>query len=152
MTSIIARLLHFIHLMRRSHTLGVRAIVRDEKGHVFLVKHTYVKGWYLPGGGVDRGETFHQALEKELREEGNIYLKGEARFLAIYQNRNMSKRDHVALYECVNWHQPKPPKLPNGEILKAGFFAPDNFPDDVTDGTRRRLEEVAAGGPYNPYW
>jgi len=50
-------------------TLGVRAIVFDEqKNSVFLVKHTYVPGWQLPGGGVDSGETFGQALEKELRE------------------------------------------------------------------------------------
>ncbi len=46
-------------------TLGVRAIVFDEKNNsIFLVKHTYVPGWQLPGGGVDSGETFGQALER----------------------------------------------------------------------------------------
>ena len=152
MTSIIACLLHFFHLVRRSHTLGVRAIVRDDEGRIFLVKHTYVAGWYLPGGGVDWGETFAQALEKELREEGNIHLKGEGRLIALYQNPKISKRDHVALYECPDWHQPAPPQIPNREILDAGFFALDDLPDGVTDATLRRLAEVERGGPFAPYW
>lgn len=152
MTSIIARFLHIIHFIRRSHTLGVRAIVRDEQDRVFLVKHTYAAGWYLPGGGVDVGETCSQALDKELREEGNIHLESEARLIAIYQNAGMSKRDHVALYECRDWHQPAPPETPNMEILDAGFFALDDLPDDLTKATRRRLAEVAKGGPYDAHW
>ncbi len=73
---------HTYFLMRRPMTLGVRAIVFDEKKNsVFLVKHTYVPGWQLPGGGVERGETFGQALEKELREEANIVLKGPPQLL-----------------------------------------------------------------------
>lgn len=152
MASIITRFLHYIHLLRRSHTLGVRAIVRDGEGRVFLVKHTYVPGWYLPGGGVEWGETFADALTKELREEANIHLTGEGRLIALYQNRNTSKRDHVALYECPDWHQPAPPKVPNREILDAGFFNLDDLPDGISDATKRRLTEAAQGGPYSAYW
>ncbi len=69
-------------------TLGVRAVILDEKKNsVFLVKHTYVPGWQLPGGGVERGETFGQALEKELREEANIVLKGPAKLLRFTRMR-----------------------------------------------------------------
>lgn len=152
MASFMARILHYVHLVRRSHTLGVRAIVQKPNGAVLLVKHTYVNGWYLPGGGVEWGETFHQAVEKELREEAGVTLTSPAKLLALYHNKSASKRDQVALYHCPNWQQLKKPNLPNQEILAADFFPLDALPKGTTNATKRRLAEFAANGPYDEYW
>ena len=38
-------------------TVGVRGAIIDEHNRVFLVRHTYVRGWHLPGGGVEVGES-----------------------------------------------------------------------------------------------
>lgn len=123
-------------------TLGVRAIVYDEKNNsVFLVKHTYVPGWQLPGGGVDSGETFGQALEKELREEGNIRLTARPELFALYKNAQASKRDHVALYVCRAFEQTEA-KQRDMEIAEAGFFPLDDLPDGTTSSTKRRLQEA----------
>ena len=84
-------------------TLGVRAIVEDKQGRVLLVRHTYVKGWYFPGGGVETGQTMEQALAMELREEVAIRKMGEVELLGIYLNRHISRRDHVALYWVRYW-------------------------------------------------
>lgn len=133
-------------------TLGVRGAVFDADGRVFLVRHSYTPGWYMPGGGVDPGETMAAALARELHEEGNIALTGPAELFGIYLQAAVSRRDHVALYVCRHWQQPAPPKVPNLEIVDCGFHAPDALPADTTPATRRRLAEIAAGGPAAAEW
>ncbi|WP_188825635.1 NUDIX domain-containing protein [Brucella endophytica] len=146
------RLFHTWFLLRRSMTLGVRAVVLDEKaGTVFLIRHTYVPGWHFPGGGVETGETFGQALAKELSEEGNIELTGPAELFGLYMNAHASRRDHVALYVCRKWRQTAP-KLADREIAEAGFFALDDLPEGVTPSTRRRLKEILEGETPSETW
>src|SRR5260370_42464095 len=66
------RLMHVYWRFARGLTLGVRALVLDAEGRVFLIKHTYTAGWQLPGGGVDAGGTLLDALARELRCERNL--------------------------------------------------------------------------------
>jgi 8-oxo-dGTP pyrophosphatase MutT (NUDIX family) len=89
----------------------VRGLVVDAERRVFLVKHSYVAGWHLPGGGVEPGETLAAALARELREEGNIELTAPAVLFAVYFNRRISRRDHVALYVARSFRQSAPPRL-----------------------------------------
>ena len=145
------RLFHIYFRFKRPMTLGVRALVQDGEGRVFLIRHTYVPGWQLPGGGVETGETVREALAKELMEEGNIRLTGPAELFSIYFNRRMSVRDHVALYICRSFEQLSP-KLPDHEIAESGFFALDALPEATTTATRRRLVEVFDDASVSEDW
>lgn len=69
-------LMHPWFRLRRGMTLGVRVVVLDAENRVFLVRHGYAPGWLLPGGGVERGETIYDAMDRELVEEGGI-VSGE---------------------------------------------------------------------------
>jgi len=138
---VLRRAFHFYWRFARGLTVGVRALVIDGAGRVLLVKHSYVAGWHLPGGGVETGETLFTALGRELREEGNIEITGPSTLFAVYHNRRISRRDHVALYIVRSFRQSAPPQ-PNREIVAHGFFAPDALPDGTTLATRARIAEV----------
>lgn len=133
-------------------TLGVRAVTFDGEGRVLLIKHSYTPGWHFPGGGVEVGETTREALERELDEEAGVALTASPELFGLYFSRHISRRDHVAVYVCRHWRQARVPKVPNLEIVELGFFAPDALPDDVTDGTRRRVEEIVRGNPATTDW
>lgn len=143
--------MHVWWRLSRGMTLGVRAMVIDGDGRVLLVKHSYVSGWYLPGGGVEPGETLHEALERELLEEGNVRLNGAPVLHGLYLNAHVSRRDHVALYVVRAFEQPSAP-IPNREIVATGFFALDALPDETTRGTRARIAEVFHGTPATGRW
>ena len=133
-------------LIRRGMTLGVRIALFDDRGRICLVRHTYVPGWYFPGGGVEPGETAEQAVKKELREEANIDLDGPLELFGIFRNAKAFSRDHVVLFVRRGWcgeHKPRP----SAEIAECGFFELERLPADTTRATRARLAEI--NGPKN---
>lgn len=148
---LLRRVFHAYFLVVRGMTLGVRAVVLDADNRVFLVRHSYVSGWYLPGGGVDFGETMEEALRRELKEEGDIDLTGEAVLHGIFLNSHVSRRDHVAVYVVRQFRQDRLPG-PNREIVECGFFDNTELPEGTTPGTRLRLAEVLDGRPPIATW
>ncbi|MCJ8052667.1 NUDIX domain-containing protein [Shinella curvata] len=153
--SVLARLLtglvHQYFALSRGMTMGVRAACFDDAGRVFLVRHSYVPGWHLPGGGIERGETALEAVAKEIREEGNLALGAPPRLLHVYFNKQTSRRDHVLLYRCDGVTQTAP-RLKDREIVEAGFFTLDALPAATTAATRRRLEEIAGRATFADFW
>jgi ADP-ribose pyrophosphatase YjhB (NUDIX family) len=133
----------------RAMTLGVRVAVIDAQNRVLLVKHSYVPGWFLPGGGVERHETLAQAALREIREEGSV-IATEVTLHGIFSQESVFRGDHVVCFitrkfSRLAWE-------PNAEIDEAGFFSKDDLPPDLTDATRRRLAEIFDGVPISEYW
>jgi ADP-ribose pyrophosphatase YjhB (NUDIX family) len=148
---LIRRLLHFYWRFSRGATLGVRALVIDGVGRIFLIKHSYVDGWHLPGGGVETGETFLGALARELAEEGNIVMTAPPVLHGIFFNKRTSRRDHVAMFIVREFRQDVAP-MPGYEIIAHGFFAPDKLPDGTTRATRARVAEMFEGVAVSEVW
>jgi 8-oxo-dGTP pyrophosphatase MutT (NUDIX family) len=142
---------HLYWRFARGMTLGVRAVVLDGDNRVFLVKHSYVSGWHLPGGGVEVGETFRDALRRELVEEGRIEVIGEPPLHGVFFNSHVSRRDHVAVYLVRHFTQDRLPEA-NREIAACGFFAADALPAETTEGTRLRISEVLEGKAPGSTW
>ena len=145
------RVLHFYWRFARGLTMGVRGVVIDREGRVFLIRHSYVAGWHLPGGGVETGETVHEALARELLEEGGISVIGPPALHGVFFNARVSRRDHVAVFVVRDFTEGGGPLHPR-EIIEHGFFAPDALPEGTTRGTRARLAEVLDGGLVPDRW
>ena len=136
--------------LTRGLTLGVRGIVTNDQGEVLLVEHTYLPGWHLPGGGVERRETAELALVREMREEAGVRVLGRPVLLSIHSNEPNHRGDHVLLYRVQAWEPCAP--AAQGEIHEIGWFAPDALPETTTAATRRRIAEALSGEQSDPMW
>lgn len=72
------------------YRVSVKAIIRNEKGEILLVKE-HAGTWGLPGGGLDHGETAEAALRRELHEELAVDTIRTAVFAANYPFRHWSR-------------------------------------------------------------
>ncbi|RFC63717.1 NUDIX domain-containing protein [Fulvimarina endophytica] len=145
------RVFHAGFLLTRPMTLGVRVAAFDEAGRVFLVRHTYVSGWHMPGGGVDAGESAGEAALREMAEEGNLEAPNGLALRSVHFNPAYSRRDHVLFYEARGVTQTGP-RAPDREIAETGFFAAGALPEGTSRATRRRLDELVGVAVPDPRW
>lgn len=130
-------------------TVGVRGVVRDAEGRVLLVRHTYGPPlWHLPGGGVKRRESLTDAVRRELREEVGV-VAGGLRLHGTFSNLQEGKSDHIAVYLVDDWTERE---TNHAEIDARRFFPLASLPDDVSPGTRRRLDELDRPGASAGDW
>ena len=131
-------------------TLGVKAFVTDAE-RILLVRHTYVPGWHLPGGGVERGETVWSAVEKEVREETHVRLAGPPELFGLYLNGRTSRFDHIAMFVARDWSEIGPFEA-NAEIAECRWFPTEALPEGATAPTKARIAEVLNGAPVSERW
>lgn len=131
----------------RPRTTGVRAILLDRDGRIALVRHTYLDQWYLPGGGVKKGESIDAALFRELAEEVGVTGARIERVLGVYHSRREGKDDHIVIF--VAHADPEASaelrRADLAEIAEAGWFAPDALPAPLSPATARRIAEYQQG-------
>ena len=136
MLRILYRLYQIYLFIVRPLTLGVRVML-IRRGKVLLVRQTYMDGWFIPGGRIEKGETPEQAARREAREEVGARLKTIA-LLGIYSNFKEWKSDHNVLFFSEDFtlggrH--------DQEISEVRFFPLTALPAGLWPGHRQRLLE-----------
>lgn len=149
LATLINRSLRIYWRITKPVTFGVRAVVLGPDGRLLLVKHTYDKYWYLPGGAMKRGEAAEAALRREVKEEIGIADLAIERKLGTYVSTREGKRDTIEVFVARAAAIGKRQRL---EIAAAEWFAPEALPPDASPATQRRIAEFQGKRDIEPIW
>lgn len=108
-------------------------VCRNEEGKWLAVKETRGRGWWLPGGFVESGESFQQAAIRECREESHIDVRLEGILRVEFDHGTENTRMRVVFYAV--------PVRP-GQAIKT---TPDSESEEARWVTRPELEELGQG-------
>jgi 8-oxo-dGTP pyrophosphatase MutT (NUDIX family) len=116
--------------VRRPYTYGVKCIVRDGRGRVLFVRHTYGDraSWELPGGGRRRAEDPEAAIRREMREELGIDLV-DLRAVAEIELAGSHKRTLLSCFAASAGGAPI--RLAAAEIAQARWASPEAPPQPL---------------------
>jgi ADP-ribose pyrophosphatase YjhB (NUDIX family) len=144
---VVAKIVRAAWRATKPRMIGVRAVLLDQNDRIALVRHTYTDQWYLPGGGVKKGESTKAAVIRELSEEVAIENPSIERVLGMYHSRRENKDDHIVIFvaRTTSFPDERLKRADLMEIEEAQWFELDGLPASTSPATARRIAEYRAG-------
>ncbi|MEW9053125.1 MAG: NUDIX hydrolase [Neobacillus sp.] len=101
--------------MPPKHIVSAATIVLNERNEILLIKGPR-RGWEIPGGQVEEGESLEHAAIRETKEESGIEIE-VLKFCGIFQNVNESICNTLFLAKPVGGQL-----TTSSESLEVGYF------------------------------
>lgn len=122
-------------------------LFNDGNGRVLLVNPTYKKGWEIPGGYVEIGESPRAAAIREVKEELDLDIDVR-NLLVLDWAPHPNEGDKLLI--IFDGGQLDPTALDkinftDGELSAAQFFDPDELPNVLPDRLAKRVYRAACG-------
>ena len=108
----------------------VDIIIEIEGGIVLIERRNPPRGWALPGGFVDYGESYEHAALREAKEETGLDVSLVRQF-HTYSTPDRDPRQHTASTVFIARADGTPRGL--DDALQARIFSRDNLPELVFD-------------------
>lgn len=118
---------------------GVQAIIVVNK-RLLLLQQSYANGWGLPGGMLQRTESFEQAIVREIYEE----LSVKSNFIKILSVTNFSNKHLINVLCLCQLPKNFKIKIDNYEISYAKFFPLNSLPTDINPAYQSSINFVVA--------
>lgn len=97
------------------HIVSAATIVMNEKSEILLIKGPR-RGWEMPGGQVEEGESLQDAAIRETKEESGIDIE-VTKFCGVFQNVSGSICNTLFLATPIGGEL-----TTSAESLEVGFF------------------------------
>lgn len=131
--------LRLIRMTQRKFTVSVAAIITNRDGKVLLLEHLLRpqrSGWGIPGGFINFGEQFEDAIRRELKEETGIELTS----LSVVRMRTLGRHVEI-MFRAVTVDEPR---ILSREICAFGWFAVDEMPSEMSRVQKQLVRDVLA--------
>ena len=131
--------------------VGTCAAIFNESGEILLEKRSDNGFWGMPGGRMDIGESYAQAIVREVFEETGLRVRVK-RLVGLYSDPSNHTIAHypdgnviqnvTAFFECEGL---------SGEIRMSeestdlSYFSMDALPENTLPGHRQRIQDALKG-------
>ncbi|GGH86503.1 ADP-ribose pyrophosphatase YjhB (NUDIX family) [Pullulanibacillus pueri] len=127
------------------HIVSAATIVLNDKKEILLIKGPR-RGWEMPGGQVEIGESLKEAAIRETKEESGIDIE-VIKFCGIFQNVSRSICNTLFLGKAIGGEP-----TTSSESLEVGFFPLDEGLEMVTWKNFRQRIEYCLEESLHPFY
>jgi 8-oxo-dGTP diphosphatase len=134
------------HILRRP-VVGFAIAAKVPDGRWLLIRRGDTGTWAPVGGTLEWGETFRDAIPREVMEEAGAKVRSIGRLVGVFSRPDRDLRFHaVTIFVECEVELPSQPPMNPMEITEVGLFSDAEIPADLAMGMSDLFAAARRGG------